>query len=72
MIVYPKTAFISKVKNRLVKYGTKSQIINETDISRKALYQFLSKKAIRKNTLVKLVRKFEGEDVNVEDYIKPL
>jgi len=72
MIVQPKGKFCQKIKLRLSEHGKKGRAAKEISISRIALWNFLKGNAVRLSTLDAIVKKFEGENANVEDYIKPL
>lgn len=71
-IVESKRTFISKVEKRLAMYGRKTAAAGEIGISRKALWKFLRGDTVRKSTLDAIVRKFEGESANINDFIKKL
>jgi len=72
IIVEAKKSFVKKIDRRLSKHGRKIRACAEIGISRKALWQFLRGETIRKNTLEAIVREFEGESADIEDFIKKL
>jgi predicted transcriptional regulator len=68
-VVEVRKDFRTKVERQLGKHGRRQQFLQGMPISRQALYQFIEVGKVRYTTLQEIVRKVEGVDAIVDNYI---
>jgi len=61
--------FRRKIEKKAERYGEKKRICDKTGVDRDSVRRLIDSGRVRKSTLVKLVKHFEGEDADVYNYI---
>lgn len=71
-IVSAVPEFRDKINRILFRHGDRKKVLSEMKISRQAFWKFLSSGTVRESTLMEIVRKFEGDQADINDYIQKL
>jgi hypothetical protein len=71
-IVEVDTSFRERIKERLSKHGRKSRAAKEMGLARSSIFHFIKRGTVRMHILETIVRKFEGDQADINDYIQKL